>query len=359
MDMSVEHMSKWWKILQWEGHDPIPYTKMTSQFKKYVQGAQQYPAEASHAWRETVAVVAFQAYTNKMYPERAHGLTYLSLAATLESLRRAGFGRVTVGVMVDSEIDCIRDAFKVLLDVLEPGNTHDSMNNITQIGHMEVGYARVSQEDAKTKILEKNMPLAVLLGLKDAFTMSELPESERTPEMTQNMTSWLGNKQEPSYWKYVYLTEPDTILQTRPSTLAALKTEVDKGSVLLPHRLQPIPHESDVMGMSKEKNSFLFEEEFPEIFTLDPINSHDVCCDENAGQHFKPGRPPNYDTCGIRFWYTCGFAAKLKGIKNRHERLLPYKLFRMTGGTGIVSLAATEHGRRCIPKKNGICRPSY
>ena len=358
LDLGLEHMSKWWKTLKWTNDDPIPYNKATSQFKKYMNASVHYPVEASPIFHETLAVIAFQSFHNGKFPERAQNLTYLSLAATVESLRRAGFGRVTVGIMVESDFDLIQDAFKVLLDMVEPENTHDSKDIVTQIGHMEVGYALVSAEHAKTKKLSKNMPLGVLLGLKNAFAASELPDSNRTVQTTENMAMWIGNKQEPSYWKYVYLTEPDSILHTRPSTLAGLKAEVDKGSVLLPHRLQTMPHESDVVGMDKHKNLFLIQEEFPEVMNLDPINNHDACCDEKAGRDFKPGLPPYFDTCG-QFWYACGFGRKLRGNEKRHERLTPYKLMRLSGtGTGLVSLAGSEQGRRCIPKKNGICRPA-
>ena len=357
MDWSVEHMSKWWKTLKWDGDDPIPYNSIMSHFENYLAGASNFPQEDDPTFKETIAVIAFQAYKNGKFPERAHDLSKMSLAATIESLRRAGFGRVTVGILEESDLHITHDAFKTALDFLYPQNNHNPTDSVSRIGRMEVGYAWVASAYIRTQNLARNIPRAVLFGLRDAFKYSKLKKSKRSDEMARNMTSWLGNRQNPSFWKYVYLTEPDTILQTRPSALLALKAEVDNGSVLLPHRLQPIPHESDVRGMKKDKNLFLFEDDFEEVIDLDPLNSHDVCCDEDAGPMFRPGREPNFDRCG-QFWYACGFGRRLRNNPNRHDRIKPYKLMRLIGGTGVTSIAGSEHGRRCIPKKKAVCRPS-
>ncbi|CAB9518881.1 expressed unknown protein [Seminavis robusta] len=356
LDFGVEHMSKWWKMLEWDKKDPIPFQKITSQFTNYIQkDANMSQIQIDNTFQQTIAVIAFQAYKNDKDPSKAHDLSMKSLATTIESLRRAGFGRVTVSVLVEADFDIAQDAFYFLLQLLNPSKSYDSSKIVTQIGHMEVGFAVASPDYARTKVQKKNMPKATLLGLKDAFEYSEIAGSNRTTAMTKNMTAWLGNKKDPSYWKYVYLTEPDTILQARPTALPQIKVELDKGSVLLPHRLQPIPHESDVRGMEKE-NLYVSEREFPEVIGLDPNNGNDVCCDEHAGADFKPGLPPYHAKCKS-FWYQCGFGRKMQDKENRHVRLKPYKFIRLLGGTGIVSLAGSEHGRRCIPRKDSICRP--
>jgi hypothetical protein len=349
LDFSVEHMSKWFKILRWP--ETIIHERITHQFTIYIKNApdQSYTMQERPIFEDTIAVIAFQAYKSENEPEKGHDLTMKSLAATIESLRRAGFGRVTVSILEDSEFDVVQDAFRYLLQLLEPSRVYDPKEIVTQIGLMEVGFAVASSAYSRSLYVKTNMPRATLMGLRDAFLYSELQESERSEAMTKNMTAWLGSKVD---WKYVYLTEPDTILQARPSALKSLKAEVDKGSVLLPHRLQPIPHESDVKGMERT-DRYVAETEVSEIISLDPNNGDDACCDEQAGPAFKPGKPPNYEECG-NFWYLCGFYDKVK--ENRHRRLLPYKFIRLISGTEIVSIAGNEQGRRCIPKKNATCQ---
>jgi len=65
------------------------------------------------------------------------------------------------------------------------------------------------------------------------------------------------------------------------SALPAIRDQLDQGNVVLPHKWQPIPHESDVPGADKTKDRFLFEDDFPEVIDLDPSsNQHGACCDE-------------------------------------------------------------------------------
>jgi len=280
-------------------------------------------------------------------------LTSMSLAATLESLRRAGFGRTTVSVLVTNDVPMVESAFRYLKEKVEP--SYKSLDSpVYKIGHMEVGYTFASHPYITTPLLVKNMPRATLMTLKDAFTYSEMDASLRQPEMNTNVTAWLGDTQDPSYWQYVYLTEGDSILHARPSAMKAMKNEVDKGNIMLPHRWQPIPHESDVPYADKAMKNFLLLEEFPEVLEFNP---EDSCCDEEAGDKSQPGKK-DFEKCAPgTFWYACGFHPKLNNNADRHQRLASYKLMRMTGGTGIVSIVGSEQSRRCIPNKNGICLP--
>ncbi|CAB9509380.1 expressed unknown protein [Seminavis robusta] len=283
-----------------------------------------------------------------------HKLTALSLAATVESLRRAGMGRVVVGVLEEDDVPMIKHAFRYVLDAVEPSNKKAG-DDITKIGHMEVGYAFASTAFTKTNFMPKNMPRATLMTLRDAMKYTEVPENDRSLGMAQNITAWLGTTQNPSYWQYIYLTEPDSILQTRQSSLKAIKAQVDMGAVVLPHRWQNLPHESDVRGMSPRKGKFLTEENFPEVLELNPT---DVCCDENAGRDYKPGVPPYYEKCNTGpFWYLCGFDRRNRNDPNRHDRITKYGLIRFTQGSGIATIAGSNHGRRCFPKKGGVCLP--
>jgi hypothetical protein len=242
---------------------------------------------------------------------------------------------------VDSELT--QQAFQLLRNRTNngAGGIDNEQRPIASIGLMEVGFVRVT--NATTQFIEVNMPKAALDGLQQAFKGGL--ESEETK-------LWLGShhsrEDASSPWKYVYLTEPDTILQTRPWVLPQLVDALDEGFILVPHRLQPIPHETDVKG-TKDKSRFVPAiGNFSAVIELDALGG-DVCCDAGID---KPGTT-NYPKCGS-FWYWCGFGRRGDPLVD-HERLLPYKFMRLRHGTGIVSLAGTEHGRRCNPGKNAAC----
>jgi hypothetical protein len=157
----------------------------------------------------------------------------------------------------------------------------------------------------------------------------------------------LGNVHNASTWKYVYLTEPDLILQTRPGALPQLRDALDKGLVLCPHRLQPLPHEYDVPGMETKDKFVPATGNFAFVLELNPLQGG-VCCDKNKGS-YKPWM--EVGSCD-NFWWMCGFDAR-----RNHSLLEPYPLIRLHPGMGIVSLAASEHGRRCWPSSTGTCVP--
>lgn len=343
-DFSLEHLSKWWKMLQIFRSDQVYNTAM-ERFDSYLGKAATFELEKEQSFIETIAVIAYQPYKDGKAIEQAYNLTLKSLGATIESLRRAGFGRVVVVGDGENDPQLTQDTFRHLQKQLDPST--DNAAIITKVGHMEVGYAKFNPQHAVTKRQEKNVPKATLDGLKEAFVVSK--KSERTPEEEDYIKVWLGEKLD---WKYVYLTEPDSILQFRTSTLKQLKKEIDGGSLLVPHRLQPVPHETDARGWEKD---FLYlpEEDFP---VLDLDGENDSCCDAHLGPQHKPGQKPNHESCG-NFWYMCDFTRRKPKAERTHKRIKEYSLMRLTQGTGIVSLTGAEHGRPCLPKKNGVCLP--
>lgn len=293
--------------------------------------------------RETFAIIAFQPYSdwkNKENP-RARPLTVSSLAATIASLLNVGIGRVVVAGMNDVDNDITQETFRYLKNTLD--NIDRAINDtmpVTKIGPMEVGYAQVRAEEAKSKFIDANMPKGALNVLQHAFK----------GDLDQNRTrDLMGTTTDKSHWKYIYLTEPDIILQTKPWVLPQLKNALDQGLVLSPHRLQPLPHEADMVGMKDERWFIKAEGNFSTVIDLDALEGA-VCCDEQKGQ-YKPWQD-YFGSCGT-FWWECGF----KMGNWSHSHLTPYSLFRLKQGTGIVSLSATAHGRRCFPKKHGECVP--
>ena len=128
---------------------------------------------------------------------------------------------------------------------------------------MEVGYVEVQAREAKTKFLDANMPKGSLYVMQHGF------KGDLDPKRTKDLFGTTTNK---SYWKYVYLTEPDTILQTKPWVLPQLKSALDQGLVLAPHRLQPIPHEADFIGMKDETRFIRAEGNFSTVLDLDTLD---------------------------------------------------------------------------------------
>ena len=317
---SVEHLSKWFKMLMIYDQD-IPYQSTVSKLEAYINRAPFHnPQEdGDPVLNKAIAVIAYRADKHRKAPDKAANITALSLAATIESLRRAGFGRVVVVGLEDSDQSLVLRSFQLVADKLSIQQKQEflpipvsDVTAITQLGHMEVAFVQGSKEYARTTSVETNIPRSTLLGLKEAFMISQMSVHDQSPTQVRCELDWFGSRHG-NFWQYVYLTEPDSILQTRPMTLQQLKAQVDQGSILVPHRLQPIPHESDVRG-APEKWSYLPEAaHFKEVLELDSLGDAssgrhaDACCDEHKGPDWKPGRFPFHAKKCKNFWYMCDF----------------------------------------------------
>lgn len=348
LDFSVEHMSKWWKVAGvFDTRDGIAFNRAVTAFRSYVRNTKLDRHELSPL-RETFAIIAFQSYLYLKENEspRARTLTVSSLGSSIASLARAGFGRVVVAGMNDYDKGLVQETFWYLQDKLDAANAVHTLNqtkpDVTRIGPMEVGYVEVQAREAKTKFLDVNMPKGALNVMQHGFK-GDL-DRKRTKDL-------FGTTTDKFYWKYVYLTEPDTLLQTKPWVLPQLKDALDSGLMLAPHRLQPVPHEQDFVGMKDENRLIKAEGNFSTVLDLDTLNGA-VCCDEQAGS-YKPWKD-YFGSCAGIIWFECGFQRAVSSYNN-HNHLLPYSLIRLERGTGIVTLSATAHGRRCFPQKNGIC----
>ncbi|CAB9525723.1 expressed unknown protein [Seminavis robusta] len=345
LDFSIEHLSKWYVMMNPYDNE-IPLQNALKKLEHYVQRGPQYPVPKEPALQQTIAVIAFMAYKNKMAQEKANQLTTRNLAATVESLRRAGMGRVVVvGMKGDDDRKLAQEAFALVQKSVGSGIQQTKYgSDITQVGHMQVAFCDGRPEDSKTQFVDVNVPKAALVGLRNAFLAAERGDVDTAKP-------FLGDNTTPDYWKYVYLTEPDSILNTRPHTLQMLQQSADLGRVIVPHRFQPIPHETDVHGTQNRDLYLPHAGDFYGVIELDALSLHpDKCCDEAKGPKFKPGLPPNFPDCG-NFWYMCGFTSHIPKTERSHDRLKQYKLIRLLQGTQFVLLASQEHGRRCLPKR--------
>lgn len=296
-----------------------------------------------HLLHPTIAIVPFMSYVKKgsgqVTLDRSTNLTIASLGATLASMARVGFGRIVVVGLDDGDECLVREAFELL-----PSSNNSKNQNATDYAYVQIR----NETWYRTKFIPYNVPRAAITGLQHAFR-GELPEGD--------IKLWLGNDKE--YWKYVYLTEPDTILQTRMSSLEAIHDALEEKLVLMPHRLQPVPHYTDVEGTSS-LNYLKQLGAFRDKVVIELDQENDACCEEVARPYSQFGECRN-------FWYMCGFASYDCRDKNAssfdegHKRLIPYDLIRIRGGTGIVSVAGSVHGRSCRPERRPgfVCEAPY
>ena len=91
----------------------------------------------------------------------------------------------------------------------------------------------------------------------------------------------------------------------------------------------------------------------------------DACCDAGLPHGNDPFGPQGREDCGT-FWYECGFGGRHEYYSawtvraqapERWTRLRPYQFVQYTAGTRIVSLAASEAGRKCIPRNVALEGP--
>jgi len=351
LDFSVEHLSKWWGVMgALETDNPAISDRIVRKLEEYVRrswteivvGGSEVGTEVT---KSTIVVLPFLAYQSTDHPPRGDTLTIASLAATLASLLRVGMGRVVVFGHLSDDVHMVQRAFALLRNGAADSNERASQTALptSQIGPMEVGYIR-AKDPPLTFDNDLNIPKAALLSLRRSLKGNSNKEERDL---------WFGGTNGDSRWKYVYLTEPDTILKARPSALLAFGESIGQGRIAVPHRLQPIPHEFDATGAGVDPSRYLPSSgAFGEVVVLD-TKGDDSCCD--GGGH-KPGIL--LGKCGT-FWWICGFDTEEEGDDpfQRHKRLVPYQLMRLVGGTGFVSLAGTEHGRQCIPRARGECNP--
>lgn len=336
LDFSVEHLSKYWKNAQvFSKADPVPFIFISSSLKQYIDNV--VLNKNATALQETIAVIAFQPYHNRQVPENAHTVTVLALAATMGSMMQAGFGRILVVGYEKGDSEYAQEAFTMLRAKLFEYNDSTETHRTLTVGNTELQYVNATLEEVTSKVTPINRVKGALTGLQRALK-GEM-EDERAKQ-------WLGTTHNSSFWKYVFLTEPDTILSTRPSAIPQLRKALDEGLVLAPHRLQPLPHESDLKGMKNELKYLPASGKFETVTQLNALNGG-VCCDELGGKTIPPFQ--RFEPCGS-FWWQCGFNAR-----RDHSRLESFQLLRLETGTKFVNLAGSEHGRRCIPKGTGVC----
>jgi hypothetical protein len=278
-DLAVEHLSMYQRSFKVNfERTGIPFERIKSQLLEYIQKAKVYPLQKDAAPASTIVVCAFN--VKKMMEkgpsyqkgEKESQLRIHSLAATLASLWQVGMGRVVVvgGQREDEE------AAHVAFDLIR-SKTKSSM---------ELSF--VISNNATTGLSNNALtPKQAIGGLQLALN------GKLNVSHTQE---WLGDT--PKRWKYVYFTEPDLILSSRPGSIEALSSQLQSGSILAAHRLQPIPHALDFPGFEDLRRVVPAVGKFAASAITDVNTAEYVCCDAGNG---RPGREMAQPECG-GFW---------------------------------------------------------
>jgi len=349
---SVEHFSNWLDIVGVFGERDVPYNVFTTKLQEYLAKGVKYPMRSDPALKQTLAIIPFESYTSEgASPEKVFKVNSVLLAASMESVRRAGFGRVVVVGMEEEGDKIAQESFRLL-------NSEQEKQQPSKAPPLEMKFIKVAVEVPSVPLEghKHNVPKAALLGLRRAFDLAGQLQNnpgQASPEEQTYIKEWLGDHSY-SYWQYIFLTEADNVLNTRHLVLEGIKEQVDSGMVVVPHRLLSLPSEFDINARSDADRTAVIARkgDFWDAKPIDALKLHpDVCCDDNK----KPGK----ETSGFagecppgKPWYACEFGnLNHPQGQHDHERLKKYQLIRLLQGTGVAIVASTEQGRRCSAKK--------
>jgi hypothetical protein len=218
LELAVEHLSDYHRLL-----DTNASQHVIAQLEAYVSAtttattttaSSSFNTTTTTAMQSTLAVLPFQACIKDERVElRVNGnFCTTALAATIASLVRQGVGRVIIVTSYDDQ-SLVQDAIGDLARRVATTTTIVVIpTNIITVGKWQ------------------HMPKTALVGLYEAWRV-------------QN-TTWLGNNNSRATIKYIYFTEPDQILIGQLST-SAMQSTMDRHHILVPHRLEVMPHEDD------------------------------------------------------------------------------------------------------------------
>ena len=166
-------------------------------------------------------------------------------------------------------------------------------------------------------------------------------------------------KEVASRFQYIYFSEPDLILHTRPSAMDAIRREMDRGGVFTAHRFMPIPHQRSFPNYDNFQNVLPDSGRFADIRELNrDLHS---CCD--AGKYYPsnpthPSEPLPVYPCGHLQWWECGYFKRQKqyhdfaSVAELHYRV-PSPFVSLVRGTGWPLIHNNQ--RVCFPQSYGAC----
>ena len=360
MEFSVEHLSHYWKSVQIWKHDAAYQRLMQNLYTFAVQASRPEARLSSldnhdNPMRETLAIMPWA----PMNPRNVKTQTFdiVVLATQIASLLRCDCGRINLAFHAPNWNYTYSMIWPAVLDLLQehPSSflTWDgwwqdfsqraptpSPNRTTFL----VGDTELILVPLETS-MPRNMPIPTANHLYDVLF------GDGTNDTAKNLQSaFLGP--DAKRWKYIYYTEPDSPLQTRGYALPQFRQPLDQGLVLVPHRMQSAPHESDLVnGRNNTIPPTLY---LPAIDNWTNVrNITDSCCD--GGKSYYPAKD---DFPGVRgFWYQHHFGGKLprqdenmtEVLRVKFARMANYSIIRNPQGTNLAMFAAQQDGRRCVP----------
>lgn len=262
----------------------------------------------STAMRTTIAVLPYQGCDQDFRESfRVSGsFCIVALEATIASLVRQGIGRVVV--VTHQEVD--REAVE------------SSMVGFRQRFASTMEFVCIVTDIIYNGPVA-HLPKTALMGLSEALNF-------------QNKT-WLGDRLGGGSLEYVYFTEPDQILVG--SLSIGMLDAMDSGGIMIPHRLEPVPHWSDFQGVDTQTVAIPPAITSP-VHNLSSLANTDRCC--NAGRITVRRCPGQIN------WAACPFPPNNQSfdVFNKHE------FIRLADGSGVTLLTTSG-----VDRQPSFCRP--
>jgi len=312
LDFSVEHLSKWWKDA---GVATEPYVQ--EKCENYTKRVRALPPQDDFM-KDTLAIIPYGVtHTKKLWAA--------TLSATISSILTHQPARIVVVGHYKTDEVLARQVFGQLSGKTVPKAENTTLRYFeTTIGATQVAFVHTS--NVRTSHVRRNVPKGALADLSDALA-----------GRSDNSIPYLGRNQTADRFKHIFMTEADQILIAR--LIPEYLKELEDGSVLVPHRIQPMLHSQDLDGLELDSGV----KSTPSHKNVTELSaSNDACCD--TGYHQE-----GYRKVCKTLWFRCGYGGENSTFRHLNE----YDFISLPDGIGLVALAGNQHSRKCIPMKNG------
>lgn len=342
LDYSVEHVSNWYKMIGTDSGLAFAARTYLNYVSKHRAGNSF--TQIDSFMNTTIAVVPFGVPDGTS--EAMQDVMVSVLSATVTALLQHAVKRVVVVGYFNLDSTLVVRVFNLLSNRRLSFDEKSLPFQDFYVGSSEVAFVHTT--NVKSHHLATNVPHGALKGLQEELRFGEDNSLQTTPHPNNDtIGSFLGRNFQATDFEYVYFTEPDQMLHARLAS--SFWKEMDDNRIIIPHRLQPIPHPDDLINVTIPEYWHLksMPSNHSAPISLDRSIDDDACCDF----------PDDYgkQTCN-NFWWICDFEI-VNGNFSYFEAFEFIKL--TTQGTGIVTLAGNCHGRICRVKRHGrgTCTP--
>jgi hypothetical protein len=284
------------------------------------------------AIRRTIAIIPFglKSASLRWVNDPSYQLRYESLFGTIVSIWQLGVGRV---VIVGGNTTTENEVVTTLITNLQTMISESQQNNPT-VPSVELQFIDV--------INSTLLPTEAIRGLQYALVGNYTSDEE--------IEKWLGTTNR-SKWQYVYFSEPDLILNTRPRIIPYIAKELQRGQTIMAHRFQLVQHGSDYPNFIDPQLIMPAVGRFANVTSVSSLRRNDQCIWENYNNDRIALKNK---TCQM-LWNRCGFDMNrkfnhYKTIADVEKAYQMYKVFnfmRLVDGTGFTTIAGTEGRNIC------------